>query len=301
MHSRSGNLEARQPFDLQKSLDFLSGFGPMAGEQSVDGGRATKAIMVDGQTVAFGVKKEGSGVGYELFSEAPLAESAADDLAQRFSFFLSLDDDVRPFYSIAEERDQRFYPLIERSWGLHQVKFQTLLEISCWALINQRMQRPTALRIKRSLTEKFGGSIKVGGAVYWAFPDRSRLEGATAKQLLELTGNQRVAMRLVSLLSSLDTLDESFLRSAPYEKANERLQKVKGIGDWSSQFILFRGLGRMGKAQEINVRPLGDAIKRAYGREGESIEEANRLYGEWVGYWLLYLWASTMGPKDTAE
>jgi DNA-3-methyladenine glycosylase II len=295
LHTRSGTLDAVQPFDFQKSRGFLRGFGPMAGEQSLEGGQVTKAIMVEGQVVAFRVKaEEGPRMRYELISEEPLAGSLADSVAERISFFLSLGDDVNPFYAIAKERDPKFYPLIERWWGLHHVKFLTLLELECWAIIAQRLQRPIALRIKRALTEKFGGSIEVDGMTYWAFPDRSRLGEATPKQLLEATRNQRTMQRLVSLVESLDDLDENFLRTAPYEKAEARLQKVRGIGEWSSQFILFRGLGRVEKLQPINIRPLLETMDRLYGPEGKKLEEINRTYGSWSGYWTLYLRASTM-------
>jgi len=267
----------------------------MSGEQSVEEGSATKAIIVEGQVLALRLKgKNGVGVDYELFSAEPVSAHTADSAAKRASFFLSLEEDVRPFYSIAREKDPKFYPIVRRAWGLHQVKFPSFLEIACWALINQRMQRAVALRIKRSLTERFGGSVEVDGKVYWAFPDRSRLGAATAKELLEVTRNQRVAQRLVSLISSLDELDEGFLATAPYEKAKERLEKVRGIGEWSSQFILFRGLGRMGRLQPINVRPLVETIKKVYGPEGKTLEEINGTYGSWAGYWSLYLWASTM-------
>jgi DNA-3-methyladenine glycosylase II len=297
LHSFSGTLDARQPFAFQRSVDFLRGFSSMSGEQSAEKGEVTKAMMVDGKTVVFTVREEGAALRYELFSEERLGEDVIERVAKQISFFFSLDDDVKPFYSIAREQDERFYPLVERLWGLHEVKFLTLLEASSWALINQRMHRSTALRIKRSLVERFGEKMELNGRAYWAFPDRPRLEGSTARGLLEVTGNQRVAVRLSSLYSSLDELDESFLRNAPYEKANERLQKIKGIGDWSAQFILFRGLGRMGKVQEINVRHLKDALVRTYGREKE-LEQVNSTYGEWVGYWLLYLWASTMSSAN---
>jgi len=289
-------LDAVEPFDFRRSLDFLAGFGPMTGEQSVEGGFATKAIIVEGQVLALRLKGRdgGAGVDYELFSVEPFSAHTADSAAKRASFFLSLEEDVRPFYSIAREKDPKFYPVVERAWGLHQVKFPSFLEIACWALINQRMQRAVALRIKRSLTERYGGKVEVDGKAYWAFPDRSSLGKATAKELLEVTRNQRVAQRLVSLISSLDELDEGFLTTAPYEKAKERLEKVRGIGEWSSQFILFRGLGRMGKLQPINVKPLAETIKKVYGPEGKPLEEINSTYGSWAGYWSLYLWASTM-------
>jgi len=296
LHSETGTLDAVEPYDFRRSLDFLQGFGPMSGEQSVEGGSATKAIMVEGQVVAVRVwkGKVASTVDYELFSVGPVSSKLADSMPERISFFLSLKDDVKPFYSIAKEKDPKFYPIIERSWGLHQVKFPSFLEIACWALINQRIQRPIALRIKRSLTEKYGGSIEVDGKVYWAFPDRSRLEGASAKELLEVTRNQRITQRLVSLASMLDELDEGFLKAAPFEKAKERLEKVRGVGEWSSQFILFRGLGRMGRLQQINLRPLGETIQKVYGSEVMSPEVVNKVYGSWAGYWQLYLWASTM-------
>lgn len=271
------------------------------GEQTTAGGRLTRAIMVEGQTVAFSVWEEGEGVGYSLFSEDALTDRVEQEVARRVSFFLSLDDDLGPFYSIAREKDPQFYPVVEKEWGLHQVKFASLLEAACWALINQRMQRPTALRIKRTLTERFGESVEVDGVVYRAFPDLPHLKGATARQLLELTRNQRVTQRLVSLLSFPEVLDEGFLKTAPYEKAYERLKTVRGIGDWSAQLVLLRGLGRMGRLQELNLKPLGGVIEGVYGRKGRSVEEAGGLYGGWAGYWLLYLWASSMDKGDPAS
>jgi DNA-3-methyladenine glycosylase II len=291
-----------EPFDFQQSLNFLEGFGPMSGEQQFERGAVTKAVMLEGQTVVFRVsegQEEGAARGkpklrYELFSQEPLTKSVEDSVARRIAFFLSLSDDVKPFYTIAERDDAKFYPLVERSWGLHQVKFLTLLEISCWAILSQRVQRPIALRMKRAITERFGGRLELDGRTYSAFPDFMTLKGARPKELLEVTRNQRAMQRLTSLLTTFDELDEDFLRAAPYDKATARLQKVKGIGEWSSQFILFRGLGRVEKLQPINLRPLSKTIESVYGPNGKTLEEINSTYGKWSGYWSVYLWASTM-------
>jgi DNA-3-methyladenine glycosylase II len=303
LHSVAGELDAIvEPFDFRQSLNFLQGFGPMSGEQQFERGAVTKAVMVDGQTVVFRVseaRREGAPKGksrlrYELISQEPLSRSVEDSVARRIAFFLSLDDDVKPFYAIAKRDDGKFYPLVEMSWGLHQVKFLTLLEISCWAILSQRVQRPIALRMKRAITEKFGGSLELDGKTYSAFPDYTTLKGARPKELLEVTRNQRAMQRLTSLLTTFDELDEDFLRTAPYDKATARLQKVKGIGDWSSQFILFRGLGRVERLQPINLRPLSKTIESVYGPNGKTLEEINSTYGKWSGYWSVYLWASTM-------
>lgn len=294
MHTETGTLEAREPFEFSKSLAFARGFGAMGGQEEVDVDSITKAVMLDGQVVAFTVKEgRGAKLEYDLFSSEPISDKAAKEVGARIGFFLSLDDGVKQFYSIAKEKDPKFYPLVESAWGLHHVKFLTFLEIACWALINQRIQRPIALRIKRSLTERFGGSLEVDGKAYWAFPDGAHLRAVTSAQFLEVTRNQRITRRLLSLASSLDELDEGYLRTALFEKAKSRLESVHGIGEWSSQFILFRGLGRMGKLQPINIRPLDEAIKGVYG-SAQPLKEVNDTYGGWAGYWQLYLWASTM-------
>jgi DNA-3-methyladenine glycosylase II len=294
LHTETGTLEARRPFEFGRSLAFARGFGAMGGQQEVGADSITRAVMLDGQVVAFTVKDgKGARLEYKVFSSELVSDGAARAMGERIEFFLSLDDDVGQFYSIAKERDQKFYPLVESAWGLHHVKFLTFLEIACWALINQRIQRPIALRIRRALTERFGGSLEVDGRVVWAFPDGARLRAATPAQLQEVTKNQRITRRLLSLASSLDGLDEGFLRTALFEKAKARLEGVYGIGEWSSQFIMFRGLGRMGKLQPINVRHLGETIEGVYG-SAKSVKEVNDTYGEWAGYWQLYLWASTM-------
>ena len=300
MYSSSGTLKAIEPFDFQRSLAFIQGFRSLAGEQQVEGGALTKALMVDGKTVVFrlgprpGKEEEQRSLRYELFSEGQLSDQAIRSAAGRISFFLSLDDDIRPFYAIAE-KDPKFYPKVKGLWGLHHVKFPSLLEVSCWAILAQRVQMPVAKRMKEAITERFGGSLDVEGHTYRAFPDYGRLREATPSQLLAATRNQRSAERLGSLLSNFEDLDEEFLKTALYEKAEERLRRVKGIGEWSSQFILFRGLGRVEKLR-YNMKPVLAMMEAVYGPK-KTLDEVNAEYGRWSGYWSLYLWGSSMASR----
>jgi DNA-3-methyladenine glycosylase II len=272
----------------------------MTGEQGVSERALTKALMVDGRTIVFRVSAErgGAGLYYELFSDTLLGDELADRVAKQISFFLSLDDDLAPFYSIAKE-DQKFYPIVKKLVGLHHVKFPTLFETTCWAILAQRMQMPVAHRAKLALVEKFGGSLEVDGKTYRAFPDHGTLKTASVKDLLTATNNRRSTERLSSLLSSFGDLDDEFLMTAPYDKAEERLKRIKGIGDWSAQFILFRGLGRIQKLYD-NMKPLTKMIAQVYGPE-TTLDEINAIYGEWSGYWSFYLRGSSMVPRDEVE
>lgn len=296
LQNRRGTIRAREPFVFRRSLDFIVAFGHAAGEQRVDGGTLTKAIMADGEVVVFRAREaESPGVEYELFSERGLSDEAAALVEERISSFLSLDDAVGDFYEIALA-DPEYYPRVEALWGLHQVKFPSLLEVSAWAIIAQRVQRSVALRTEKALVERYGETLEVEGVEYRAFPDYARLKGAGPSELLALTRNQRTAERLGSLLANFEELDEGFLRTAPYPKAVERLQKVKGIGEWSAQFIMFRGLGRI-ERQDHRSKPVVEMMKEVYG-EGRTLEDVNRMYGKWCGYWSLYLWAYRMAASS---
>jgi DNA-3-methyladenine glycosylase II len=296
MQTRTGTLKAVEPFDFGRSMDFVAGFGPMTGEQLIEGGAITKALMVGGRTLVFRVKDAGSGsLGYELFSEDVLDEEAVKVVERRISFLFSLDDDVQKFYSIAQG-DPQFYPKVKALWGLHHVKFPSLFEVAAWAIITQRIQQPVALKVKQALTENYGGSFYLDGRAYWAFPDHAHLKKATPRELRVLTRNKPTAVRLGSLVKNFEELDENYLLTAPYDKAEGRLRIVQGIGKWSAQFILFRGLGRIEK-QEYNTKPLERLMKEVYGPK-KKMDEINKVYGKWSGYWQLYLWASTMSRGE---
>jgi DNA-3-methyladenine glycosylase II len=297
LHSSSGRLRVVPPFDWSQSLRFLRGFGPLSGEQEVTEGALTKALTLDGQTFVFRVAPDdggggGTGLRYELFSDEPISREREKVVAERVSFFLSLDDDLSQFYSIAR-KDRKFYPLVERSWGLHHVKFPTLLEICCWAIITQRVQRAIALRTKKSLVDRYGKSIELDGTKYRAFPDISALEGARPSELYAVTRNQRTAARLDALVRTFGDLDEHFLRTALYQKAEAKLRTIPGIGEWSAQFVLFRGLGRIERLRYGQERMV-ERMKEVYGPESRTLDEINDRYGPWCGYWSLYVWASTM-------
>src|SRR5207248_8548171 len=126
LHITKGTLTPRPPFDFTKTLSFLEGFGPTGSEQVIANGSITKAVTLNGRAVAFEMRNAGTieepQIAYTLYSEQPLSEAEHAAIADRIRFFLSLDDDLQPFYRIGRA-DSHFAPVIERLYGLHQAKF----------------------------------------------------------------------------------------------------------------------------------------------------------------------------------
>src|SRR5690349_7124756 len=130
-YSIHGALTPTPPFDFDKSLDFLGFFAPMEGEQTLAARRLAKAVLIAGQIVVFEIAVSGSieqpRLAYTLHSDRPIADATRLAAEDRIAFFLSLYDDLRPFYAIGLD-DQSFAPVIQRLYGYHQVKFLTPFE-----------------------------------------------------------------------------------------------------------------------------------------------------------------------------
>lgn len=292
LHTTQGALIPTPPFDFDKSLDFLGFFAPMEGEQVLAARALAKAVMIYGQIVVFDAAASGSveqpRLDYTLHSDQPISDATRATAEDRIAFFLSLHDDLRPFYAVGLD-DPPFAPVIQRLYGYHQVKFLTPFENACWAVLTQRTPIPIAKQLKQALVERFGASLQMGDQRYWAFPEPAHLATAVPNELLELVGNRRRAEYLQAVSAAFACTDEAWLRAAPYAEVEVWLRAIKGLGAWSTTFVLLRGLGRMEQLPVGEAR-LGQAAQ-VYGRalsDGELAAITER-YGAYRGYWAHYL------------
>jgi DNA-3-methyladenine glycosylase II len=299
MHNVSGTLEVTPPFNLIRSTRFLEKFRPMKDEQEIIDGSIEKALMINGQTILFRVKQKGTKdndpVEYDLTSNEKITKSVCESATERISFLLSVKEDIKPFYEIAK-KDLTFYPLIERFWGFHHVKFPTLLETATWAILVQRAPILVAKKAKQRLIERYGWSIEFEGSKFWAFPDYSRVKNTSAKEIYLIIHNKKKAEYLASLFATYGEINEESLLKLEFDEAKKVLMQIDGIGEWSASFILSRGLGRMERLPE-NMKMIMPEIQRLYG-SSVSIEKITSLYGKWVGYWILYIWASRLATQE---
>ncbi len=295
LHTTTGTLTPRAPFDYTKTLGFLHGFGPTAGEQGLNSDFVTKAYTLQGQAIAFEVRGTGTiaepQLAYTVFSEHPLDETAHAGVVDRMRFFLSLDDDLLPFYSIARA-DASFAPVIERLYGLHQPKFLTPFEIACWAVLGQRIPWRMAHRLKMALVEQWGTSITLASGTYAAFPEASQLARATPEELRAIIRNERKVEYLRAVIAFFLEADEHFLRSGDYDEVAARIRAIRGIGEWSSHFILLRGLGRMERVSATDQEMVKAASMLYNGGQSLAPQEMQKLldrYGDTQGYWAFYI------------
>jgi DNA-3-methyladenine glycosylase II len=288
-----GKLFPKPPFDFSKSLDFVGMFSPSEGEQTVSDLSFTRAIYLENQTLAFRLKDEGTVLrpvlSYTLYSSEEINEEMKSALLDRIRFYLSLDDDLKPFYDLGSE-DLNFAPVLDELYGLHQVKFLTPFEGAAWAVLSQRISMKVAHKMKNKLTEAVGDSIQIEGVDYKTFPSARQVKILGVENLVSIIGNERKSEYLIAVAKAFDRVDESFLRHGNIEEVKEWLLNIKGIGEWSAHLELIRGLGRMEEISGLD-QTLLNCFKKFYGHEAteEKLKQIASGYGEFKGYWAYYL------------
>ena len=295
MYTEAGYITPTTPYDFTQSLHFLGFFSPMQGEQVTAEQLLTKAVYVDGQLIAFQLTSKGTidnpRLAYTLFSEQPIDDATENAAIDRITFFLSLDDDLLPFYAIGRE-DADFAPIIQELHGYHQVKFLTPFENACWAVLTQRNPMNMSQRMKKSLIDTYGGNITVQGTSYSAFPEAERLAHLSENELIDVVHNARKAEYLVATIKAFNDVDEDFLRTGNYDEVEAWLRSIRGFGAWSASFVMVRGLGRMEKLT-VNEKAMIAAASRLYGRGKDlsqaEVERIAEQYGPYKGYWGHYL------------
>jgi 3-methyladenine DNA glycosylase/8-oxoguanine DNA glycosylase len=292
-----GNIACAPRFDFARTLDFLRGFGPMAGEQSIGGRELTKALVHEGQTILVRIRPAGTRqrheLAYELVSERPISAEAERAVARRVAFFLSADEDLTPFARLAS-LDPPFAPVAARLAGLHHPKFPSPFETACWGSLNQRIARNRAKAMKDTLCRRFGGAINADGREYLAFPEPATMVRAGEDAVRVALGNDRRATVVFAVARAFASVDEAFLREAPLADVEAWLLRIRGVGPFTTGFVCFRGLGRF-LHHAVSPRLLA-AAETIYGAPftAAELELVSARYGAWGGMWAIYVYASAM-------
>ncbi|MBA2558647.1 MAG: hypothetical protein H0V07_01940 [Propionibacteriales bacterium] len=284
-----GTLKAVGPFDLRTSIRFLSGFGACKGDQVLTPDTLTKAIGVDGQCVVFRLSTTNTPevIAYSMWSRSSISTSVEEAVGYRISEYLSLTDDLSTFYAAADQDHEGFRDIVSALRGLHQVRFLTLAEISCWVVLTQRTPRTVSLALKRRLVEGYGGSLEIDGVAYRAFPELGRLCEVTSDEWKAIVRSDCKADYLEHVVHGVQEIGEEYLRTVSYADATKALRSIRGIGEFGAAAILLRGLGRMDYVP-MEMPSFKDAAVAVYGPGVDTSAIVHR-YGTDLGYWAYYL------------
>jgi DNA-3-methyladenine glycosylase II len=158
---------------------------------------------------------------------------------------LGIDVDLQGFYEAADG-DQRTRALKDRFLGVRPPRFPTLFEALANAVANQQLSLEVGLTLLNRLTAELGSASRDTDGLR-AFPTADAVLAASPDRLRRLGFSARKAEYLHAIAAAVVTgaLDERALERLDRREATRRLMSIRGIGRWSAEYALLRGLGRV--------------------------------------------------------
>jgi len=221
-----------------------------------------------------------------------------EELATQSLFLWGLDDSAEGVHqSMASDRDMA--PLLERFGALRIVRAPDLYEALFVAVIGQQVSVQAAQSIRRRLMQNLGTRVTVdnvpgqGNHYFYPTPQQMIKAGELALREQGLSRQKSTYLLEIAHRAAAGELDREPFTTLSDENAIERLCEIKGVGCWTAEIALMRGLGRN------DVFAAGDlglqvAVQELRGMPERPSEKALRKIAErwkgWRSYAAFYLW-----------
>jgi len=168
-----------------------------------------------------------------------LARSALDRL-------LGLTVDLSPFATKAAQ-DPLLGPLAERMRGLKPPRFPTVFEALVNGVACQQLSLAVGIHLLNRLTADRGRPVSGDLHGWHAFPGPEELATLEPGQLKRHGFSTTKARTIVETARAIvaGDLDLESLERLDDPAAVDRLTSLRGIGRWTAEYVLLRGLGRL--------------------------------------------------------
>ncbi len=211
-----------------------------------DGAAYRRVLFAGGAPIDVVVHQSGppEAPSLEVDAVGIVGRSAQAAVAATVEGMLGLGMDLAGFYTMAET-DALLGPLAGRFRGMHPPRLASLFEALVNAVSCQQLSLSVGIVLLNRLTATYGRP-GADGAVR-AFPQPDDLAGATPEELRKLGYSHRKGEVLVNLARRVGggTLRLDDLAHLDDATAISRLCELDGIGRWSAEYVLLRGLGRL--------------------------------------------------------
>ncbi|MEO8264402.1 MAG: hypothetical protein ABI706_02715 [Ilumatobacteraceae bacterium] len=251
-------LRPRPPFRLDLTVWALR----RRGRNRLDrwDGTYRRALDLGGRSVTVEVDQRGRPdqpyLSVAVLTEGGQTATERASIERQLVRMLGLDVDLDGFYQLAE-RQPRIGVLADRLRGVKPPRFVSLFEALVNAIANQQLSLEVGIELLNRFTEAFGERPADGHGLV-AFPTPESVLGSSIGELRDLGFSTRKAEYLTSCAYAVASgaIDEVRLQSSDRAAATDMLLGLRGIGRWSAEYVLLRGLGR------IDVFPADDVGAR---------------------------------------
>ena len=256
-----------------------------------DGTCYRRVLCLAGEPAEVTVRQQVSSGAPALIAElhGPAAASRATaKVRPALERMLGLTADLTGFYEVAA-RDDRLRPLAQRFRGMRPPCFPAVFEAVVNAVACQQLSLDVGIHLLNRLARRFGPAVPGTGdssGTAYGFPVPDLLAAADPAELraLGFSGTKARTITTIAAKVAAGTLDLEALRGADDDSARELLLSLPGIGRWSAEYVLLRGLARyhLLPGDDVGAR---NNLRRRFGLpEGAGYDAVARLSRRWWPY-----------------
>ena len=290
-------LKTPSHFNFDEILRFLNR-SPKECLHQVENDYIRKLISTKNQRLLVDIRQKKEGQLNLSFPDSKANAATKKEVKNYSADWLDLNTDLAAFYKNVQ-KDKILNPLIKQFSGLRIIGLPDLFEALSWAIIGQQINLNFAYSLKQRLVEKYGDKMSFENQIYYRFPEPSTIAKIKTSDLRPLQFSERKAEYLIGLakIMAADEISKEQLSSLSFEDAHKKLVAIRGIGNWTANYVLMKCL-RHQDAFPIEDAGLHNALKQQLGWDRKpTLAEIEKLAHPWIGwraYAVFYLWQSLL-------
>jgi len=174
-------------------------------------------------------------------SDENIKRQVITSLERLLGINLSLDG----FYRMAEG-DAMLRPVADQFRGFKPPRLHSPFEALVNAIACQQLTLTMGIRLLNSLVETYGLALQTDDGIFHAFPRPQDLADADIEDLRRMKFSYQKARYITGIAQAIvqRELDLDEVNSLDDQGAVDRLCDLKGVGRWTAEYFLLRGLGR---------------------------------------------------------
>jgi DNA-3-methyladenine glycosylase II len=277
-------LEPTPPFRLDLTVWVLRRRPDNAWDRW-DGQAYRRLLILDDQPAEVAVTQAGPPDAPRLrvaAVSARLPADAAATITAALERLLGLRSDLTAFYEVAGTHS-RLWRLAQTYRGFKPPRFLSLFEALVNAIACQQLTLTVGIRLLNRLSQRHGAAFLGTEATAHAFPRPQDLAAVDIEDLRAMGYSRHKALAMLELANAIvgGRLDLESLGSLDDEAAQQGLLQLRGVGRWTAEYVLLRGIGRLHIFPGDDVGARNNLRRRLRVPEPLDYVDVGRLVGAW--------------------
>lgn len=290
-------LSYRKPFDWQAIVDFLAGRATPGVEQVIDDAYL-RTVSVDGQPGVIECRHDAGNASLEL-SLHGIATTSMFQTVQRVRDMFDLD---APVADIAEvlSADKQLGKALRHNQGIRVPGAWDGFELTVRAILGQQVSVKAATTLAGRIAARYGDALELPASLAGrvdelrlgrAFPSPEKLSRARFNDIGLVTSRAETIRRVASAVVRGEI---NFDNTQDPEEFCRALMSIRGIGDWTAQYVAMRAL-KYPDAFPASDLGLLKAVDETRGVTAAELTRRAEAWRPWRSYAALLLWSSLSG------